>query len=266
MTMRSRVAERWIGILALVLSVFLALPLASAAADDGDSQPSLAMQIKSLTRLTQSLEGRLATLEARASALRKTSQPPVPQLPTGPLAGALTGTFSQPVLAAATVGSAEIVNGSIQPVDLAAGRIVHFSDGGIPFERIEGGAIEHRNIAAGAVTGDNLLSNSLGLEQLGLIGPSELGAVAMEMDHAGDILVQPGANSRTTIAVCRSGRAIGPAWRWANIEGADTHVFEAHRAPDPSTLYRAESAWEYRVKVGSDGTANTFEPSVLCLR
>lgn len=124
------VRVRYIGpkaILALIVAAVMTAALAPgclAAAKGSDAPGGSAAErtVASLRKLSHSLAQQIADLEARTSSLEASQ--PRPPAPISMIAGGdLTGTFPAPALAQATVGSAEIIDGSIQSVDLADGAV-----------------------------------------------------------------------------------------------------------------------------------------------
>jgi hypothetical protein len=99
---------------ATALGCLLASVALAAPADRSDpratASASVNKQIKKLKRQLRGHEQRLAALEGGQGGSRP---------PSGPAGGDLTGTYPNPLVASAAVGSSEVADGSIENADLA---------------------------------------------------------------------------------------------------------------------------------------------------
>jgi hypothetical protein len=129
--MRHRPRLRLILLAALLLLVGAAPAMAAKATKDAKASAKIARQIASLERTANALSGEIAALTARAATLDATlhpeivvapASPPTPA-PGAPAGGDLTGSFPDPQLRPATVGSLQLGEGSVDSAKVADGAI-----------------------------------------------------------------------------------------------------------------------------------------------
>jgi predicted secreted protein len=255
--------RRFILLAAAALAVLLVVAAVAGAKKPAQPQPTPAQakQIAKLEALTATLAKELAGLEARSTALaaKAATVPVTPPsiLPFQGLAGgALTDSYPDPRLAAATVGATALTSGSVTSAAVRNGSLTgaDVEDGSLTPPVIVDGQINRSKIPIGAGDALNLGSTiewppPSSTEGQRTIFPGEFSAVIKLGCPAGTTLLTGG-------------------WEWSDENGNGTTMFESHPAENSleSGVEYANQYWEWRPKVLPNvGTENTFKPKLLCL-
>jgi hypothetical protein len=262
----SAARRTWPGCALLVAAALALLLLVASSAGAKPSKPpkpagaaAQAKQIAALETLVGTLSKELTGLESRSAAIAARTPQPLPPAPSpplpfaGPAGGALTGDFPNPLLASGIVGTAQLAPEAVMSTavrdDSLTGADV--ADGLIAPPIVPGATIGAENIPAGAGDGRALAT----VIEYPLAG-----------DPAGSRTIIPGEGSVVIKLGCPAGtRLLAGGWEWSDQNSDSTLMFESHPAESKENPEEAESTWEWRPKVLSGGTTNTFLPKLLCL-
>jgi hypothetical protein len=249
---------------ALLVTAVIALLLAAAPSVGAKPSPkpvgaaAQAIQIGKLEALVGTLSKELAALESESAALAarvaavKAPAPPSPILPfAGPAGGVLSGDYPNPRLVPGSVATAQLGPEAVTSAAVRDGSLTgaDIADGLLTPPIVSG--VTSANIPAGA-------------------GDGRILATVIEYPVAGDPTgsrtISPGEQSVLIKLSCPAGtRLLTGGWEWSDENADGTLMFESHPAESIEDHEEVETTWEWRPKVLSTGTTNTFRPKLLCL-
>jgi len=224
--------------------------------------PAQARQIAKLEVLTAALAREVAALESsrhapvagppKPTALAPAAPIPPATLPFQGLAGgSLTGSYPDPRLAPRSVGAAQLTPGAVTSAAVA--------DGTLTGADVADGSITAPLIGPSRIGADNVPPFTADSLMLGPVfefpGPG---------DPTGERRISPGETAVLIRVSCPNGsHVLTGGWEWSDESGSGTIMYESHPAEGGGEA--ANSSWEWRPKVLSTGTTNTFHPKLLCL-
>jgi hypothetical protein len=216
-------------IVAILLMAAIVTPVALASGNSAKPAPRNA-----LVQRVAKLAKRVVALEVRTT--------PASLPPSGPAAGALTGSYPAPGLAADSVKAPQIAADAVGSSEIAPDSV---------------GSSE---IAADAVAAAEIAPHAVGTEELApaSVGSNELGTTVFAQGQG--VAVAAGSSAEA-IVTCPAGHprllSGGPEW-----EGDSNGTAVIYSVPSPAV---PGTTWVVRGRVDIGGTANTIFADALCI-
>jgi hypothetical protein len=232
-----------------------------------DNPRATASAGKTLRQQVIALKKQVRALRKRVGALQGQSGPPA--RPSGPAGGDLIGTFPNPLLAPASVGSRKLADGAVTASKLSSNAVTNpkIADESVSGAKIANGTVGGRDIGVGAIgsaqladeaiTAGDLAASSVGASEMGLknVGAWQLKRVRTFVSLG--LTFGAGEGARQTEVTCPEGYGLlGGGFSWRDDE-PNSIVYST-----PSEKY-PESTWTVRglVHAGS----NTLYAWANCL-
>jgi hypothetical protein len=237
------------------------LAFARPAANAGATK-SQAKQIVALESLTRTLAAEVSALESDAAhpvvtppASHAPESPPPPSvLPfSAPAGGAFTGTFPDPRLAPASVGTVQLTPDSVTSSSIA--------DGSLTCADLTPNSFAPPVIGREAVTTEDLPtfagSAAHMLQAIEWPGPGET---------TGSVLIETFDTKNVQLSCPEGFAALSGGWEWSNQDDIGPKVLSSH-PHEPNSIFagRIERTWEWTVELTDEGSDDTFLPKLLCL-
>jgi hypothetical protein len=243
--------SRKILLLALVGSALVAFtaPVADAGAARSSAQTPN-QRLAALKARASALADRIEELSAETQTLER-SRAAAPQQPSLTVSGDFTGTFPTLQLASATVGSPQIVDRSIQSIDIADGSLPPASPAPttVPF-------------ADRSIVGSSFVPNSVGpqsIQPFGLGRRNLTNSIAYPNGTPPGVRVTAGGRAVQAVVHCPPGaRLLAGGYEWANYNGDGAVIVRFAQGA-------TQDAWEIVGKIEAGGDDNVLFAEALCL-